>query len=150
MKRRDILLFAALCLLALPIAAADTNMAAGTWTATSVDGHSIPGQAFTRSDGGRECFQETVGTTLLLDSSGNWSALVTYRNRCKGDGAPKKGGEQSVLLHGTFNVSGQALALSTEGAPMRGTISADEITVLLNGVGEYSGETATFTFKRRR
>ena len=123
---------------------------AGIWSATSVNGHSVAGPAFTKSVGGRECFQETLGATLLLDSSGNWSALMTYRDRCKGDPAPRKGTEQSMLLNGTFEVSGQALALSGQAEPMRGTISADEITVLLNGVGEYSSETATFVLKRRR
>jgi hypothetical protein len=131
MNRREVLLFLAIGLLALPAVAGDTATAAGVWNATAVNGHSLPGSSFTRADAGRECSQETVSSTLLLDSAGNWSALMTSRNRCKGEPAPKKGSEQSALVVGTFQVSGESL-------------------VLINGTGDYAGQTATFTFKRGR
>ena len=126
MKRCAIVIGLAVAVFLLP-PLARAEQASGTWAANSINGRSIPGAAWTRVDQGRECSQEVVGATLLLDSTGNWAGLFTVRNRCKGDPAPKKGSETASLVGGTFAVNGEALTLEfpETGQPMRGTISAE-------------------------
>jgi hypothetical protein len=136
--------------LVLPLFAA-TEQAAGVYYLSAVNGHSVPAVSWKNAGTGKECVQETVAATLLLDSAGQWSALMTTRDRCKGEPAPKRGEGTSTLFSGPYDVSGELIVMQSElSGEMRGTISADEITILVNGAAQHVGQTATYIFKRAR
>ena len=125
---------------------------AGLYTLTAVNKKALPSQTWKREANDTTCSTATQNGTLMLDSKGRWALLVTERDRCTRGTKRWTASDVSTLSTGTYTSDGGSVTLTdaSSGTTHQASIEGTRMTLSVNGVDPFGGQTATYVLRRQR
>ena len=127
---------------------------AGVYELTEVNGQSLPAPAWHRASADSTCVTVQHTGSLSLDAHGRWAATMSERDRCNMSfGRRLVKPDVATMFAGRFKVDGSAIELVDDmlgGGTLVGTVAGGTIVLDAPGVGELTGQRATYTLKRVR
>lgn len=134
-----------------PASAVETSVL-GVYTLVEINGHALPARTWDSDAEDADCPEEVVSGTLLVGSSGDWSALFEMRQDCAGDKTPADSdAPRWDLLAGRFETAGDEITFYFMDLPTSGKIPAAGGDLVLHAVGifKYEGQSLDYVFRRK-
>ena len=143
-----------MCIIAGPAVAQDSGSSslAGLYTINMVNKRSLPAATWTRTMSDTTCATATQNGTMMLDSKGRYAVLVTERDRCTRGTRRWTVPDVSTLFTGTYTTEGDNITFTdaSGGTAARAVHVDGRLTVTVEGMDPFTGQTATYVLRKQR
>ena len=130
------------------LAQATDSSTPGVYLLVEVNGISLPAVSGTRTSEGRDCKDEVLQATILLDSEGSMATLLTDREICTDrDGSQTTGSEKSEIFIGSYELSAEHVTFHWEDFDDDDEGSLTEGVLVLNDVSD-EGQTREWVLRK--
>lgn len=119
-----------------------------TYSLTEVNGEKLPAISWITEANGERCEVLTTGGALLLNREGRSGAFAMERIECVAeDGTRSSAVNDFMMFTGTYEISGDQIIIRDEVSTDQGILDGDFLTLTVDGVGIYDGQTTEYIFK---
>lgn len=142
-----------MCVIAGTAAAQESSSSlAGLYTINMVNKRSLPAATWKRTMSDTTCATATQNGTLMMDSKGRYAVLITERDRCTRGTRRWTMPDVSTLSTGTYSTDGDNVTFTdaSDGTVARAVNVDGRLTVTVEGMAPFTGQTATYVLRKQR
>lgn len=119
-----------------------------TYSLTEVNGEKLPAISWITEANGEHCEVLTSGGALLLNREGISGAFAMERIDCVAENGIRSSTVNDFMMFtGTYEISGDQIVIRDEVSTDRGILDGDFLTLTVDGVGIYDGQSTVYIFQ---
>ncbi len=122
-----------------------------TYSLTEVNGEKLPAVSWRTEANDDHCEYVTTGGALLLNLEGRSGGFAMERIDCvSAAGIRTSTVNDFLMITGTYEIAGDEIIIRDNVSTDRGTLDGDSLTLTVEGVGIFDGQTTEYIFQLSR